>query len=92
MILENFDVVGNVFLFGADENLDREGERIKETGIGIDGGFLFFFGKQVEVDGIDPKNDGGGAGAKQNEVVGDVENIEMLLGGGGDGSRARHNV
>ena len=50
-VIEKFEIDGDVFSLGTDKDLDGESEGVKEAGVGIHDGILFFFGEKVEVEG-----------------------------------------
>ena len=55
-------------------------------GVGKNGGFLFGFGEQAEVDGGNFENQTGGTIFKNDDILDDVFNVEVILNGGGEGN------
>jgi hypothetical protein len=91
LLLDETEIVRDVLALRVNNDLDGVGEGVKDGGIGVDSGFLFGFGEEVEVDGGGGHDQTSGAVFENNDVVEDILDIQMLLGGGFDGN-GRHGI
>jgi hypothetical protein len=85
IVVNTFDVVGDIFAFGIKNNLDGKGQGVEKLRIGINSGFLLCFGIKSEIDCSNFKNKTGGAVFEDDDILDNVFDVQMFLGGGGDG-------
>ena len=83
-VVEELDILRNVFSLGTDKDLNREGKGVDQGGVGVNGGILFFVRQETKVDGGGLEHQGDRAVLEIDQMVLDGIDIELFLGAGLD--------